>query len=157
MNIETLESIDIPLQQSQKVRKSFLFSDFSKGKHSYEAWTAMWGKENIIVFVDIPDGDTINQWVGAVNNKLLWIDENKDEITQAVIDSDIFSNIHEWSSEAVTSEDFRAGLYISELGFSFQWKQTQVYIQCDRDYFLGHCICLYLDEENRITGCGLEG
>ena len=137
--------------------KQMNIEDFKKGKSSYEARTGMWDREKIIVFVDLPDGNELSQWIGAVNNKLLWIDENKDKITQAVMDSNVFSKLHEWTTEVVTDEDFRAGLYISVLGFSFQWKKTEVYIQCDRDYFSGHCICLYLDEQNKVTSCGLEG
>jgi len=117
----------------------------------------MWGKEKVHVFVDMPDGDELSQWIGEVNKRLLWIDENRETLTRAVTDSNVFSDIHEWTSETVTAEDFRAGLYVSSLGFSFQWKQTQIYIQCDRDYFSGHCICLDLDGQNKVTGCGLEG
>ena len=138
-------------------RKPLLSSDFSKGEYSYEAKTSMWSEEKTMLFVDLPDGDELNQWIDKINKKLLWLDENRETITQAVTDSKVFSDLHIWTTEAVTAEDFRAGLFISEIGFSFQWKQAQVYIGCERDYFGDHIICLYLDEQNKVTGCGLEG
>ena len=140
--------------------KTMTVSDFQKGEFcDFESEITLWKDEDIMLWVDIPEdkNSTLEQCIDKINEILSWLDENKNVIVEAILDSNIFSNIQEWTSETVTREDFAKTLEPIELAISLKWNQTMIYVGCNQDYFNGHCICVYLNDKNEITGCGLEG
>ncbi len=140
--------------------KTLIISDFSKGEYSdFVSSISLWGEERIMLYVDIPEveNSTLEQCIDAVNEKVSWLDENKSIVVEAILHSDVFSSIQQWTSETVTRERFAEGLAMSELAISFKWNQTMIYIIDNHDYFSGHCICVYMNDKNEITGCVLEG
>jgi len=141
------------------MEKTVIISDFSKGEFcDFESSISLWEEEEVALFVDLPEveNSTLEQCIDAVNQKLSWLEENRSAIVEAILD-EIFSSIQEWTSEIVTREGFAKTLEPLELAISFKWNQTMIYIGCDQDYFSGHCFCVYVNDKNEITGCGLEG
>ena len=139
--------------------KIMTVTDFHKGNYSdFASEITLW-EEEVRLSVDIPEveNSTLEQCIEKVNQKLSWLDENKSVIVEAILDSNVFSNIQEWTSEAVTRDDFSKTLEPIELGISFKWNLMDIYIGCNQDYFSGHCICVYVNDENEVTSCGLEG
>ena len=116
------------------------------------------GEKRIRLSVDISEieNNTLGICIDAVNQKLFWLEENQSVIVAAILDEN-FSSIQEWTSEILTREDFARTLEPLELAISFKWNQTMIDVGCNQDYFSGHCFCVYVNEKNEITGCGLEG
>jgi len=139
--------------------KTLIISDFSKGQFcDFESRISLWEKEKVALSIDLPEveNSTLEQYIEAVNQKVSWLEENKSVIVEAILDEN-FSSIAEWTSETVTREDFAKTLKPLEIAISFQWNQIMIYVGCNKDYFSGHCFCVYVNEKNEITGCALEG
>ena len=116
----------------------------------------------------------------AINNRLDFIEANKDAVRQSTVDDAHLDELaEEWISElaeneddeeitledgstipaSVTPERFLASLYPVAMGFEFSEStdacQTYLEFCCEPDYFAGHRVHVGIDEENEISCDGI--
>lgn len=135
---------------------------------------------------DIFDNTKIENYIKEFKNHLLWIENNKKEIFDALIEDDMIELAEEWveSSEEriidekkvyvdgdhifklpITEEDFFSSLYFNSIGITIDEDREiadsrimiEAFIDTNPDYFAGHSIDVTVWDDYKISVNGLAG
>lgn len=121
----------------------------------------------------------IRQNIKLINEQLYWLKENNDKIKDLIVYEDYAELAESWVKDLAESKDgyyiidkqkvslpidedvFKSSLFISEIALHFQENEEipilEIYVGCEPDYFSGHIISLYADQDKNIKLGGLEG
>lgn len=164
-------------------------SDFKNDSEyiSFESKTSVWNRSNIFVYVDFPreedSNECLEKCIDAINQQLDWVESNRNNIEEALIEKDFLSLAEDWASSAeeaddeeqecyimeddqkvffpITEADFKSSLYINSISINFEesleFPVLSVYLMCNPDYFACHCIDIYIDKDKKIQSASLAG
>ena len=163
-------------------------TDFTPGKYdAFEGKTSVWGTRNVRIAVAFPneaegkEDEYLAKYLVSINEKLGWIEQNRQKVEQALLDNDIVSLAEDWASSAEEAEDEAQECYVMEDGqkvflpisdedfckslnlvtialyFDEEISNMELYLVCKPDYFACHCIMATINAENQVKCGGLAG
>ena len=135
------------------------------GEHEYEGKLCVWGEE-VTIFVDSQENQ--EKIVPFVQDKIKWIDENKDKIIDAFMEENshyievINDMIEDGEFDAeyeIDEEDFISALFINNVSLFLDEKDWSIMLdlEAEPDYLLGHLACIEIDSDYEIEFGGLNG
>ena len=157
--------------------------DFIKSSYfSFEVKVDIWKKETDL-FVDIPNNNekNIQNYLNLIQDEINWIENNKYEIKQILLEEDILELAENTSSSAhllecadeecylmddgskvyfpITKDDFLDSLYIESVSIYFDESNSstlELTLLCSPDYFRGKSLQIVIDKNKNIKFNGLE-
>lgn len=135
------------------------------GENEYEDKLCVWGEE-VTIFVDSQENQ--EKIVPFVQDKIQWIDENKDKIIDAFMEENshyievINDMIEDGEFDAeceIDEEDFISALFINNVSLFLDEKDWSIMLdlEAEPDYLLGHLACIEIDSDYEIEFGGLNG
>ena len=135
------------------------------GENEYEGKLCVWGEE-VTIFVDSQENQ--EKIVPFVQDKIRWIDANKDKIIHEFIEENshyievINDMIEDGKFDAeceIDEEDFISALFINNVSLFLDEKDWSIMLdlEAEPDYLLGHLACIEIDSDYEIEFGGLNG
>ena len=135
------------------------------GENEYEGKLRVWGEE-VTIFVDSQENQ--EKIVSFVQDKIQWIDENKDKIIDAFMEGNshyievINDMIEDGEFDAeyeIDEEDFISALFINNVSLFLDEKDWSIMLdlEAEPDYLLGHLACIEIYSDYEIEFGGLNG
>lgn len=135
------------------------------GENEYEGKLYVWGEE-VTIFVDSQENQ--EKIVSFVQDKIQWIDENKDKIIDAFMEenshyieviNDMIEDGEFDVEREIDEEDFISALFINNVSLFLDEKDWSMMLdlEADPDYLLGHLACIEIDSDYEIEFGGLNG
>ena len=135
------------------------------GEKEYEGKLCVWGEE-VTIFVDSQENQ--EKIVPFVQDKIKWIDENKDKIIDAFMEENshyievINDMIEDGEFDAgceIDEENFISALFINNISLFLDEKDWSIMLdlEAEPDYLLGHLACIEIDSDYEIEFGGLNG
>ena len=135
------------------------------GENEYEGKLCVWWEE-VTIFVDSQENQ--EKIVPFVQDKIKWIDENKDKIIDAFMEENshyievINDMIEDGEFDAkceIDEENFISALFINNVSLFLDEKDWSIMLdlEAEPDYLLGHLACIEIDSDYEIEFGGLNG
>lgn len=134
-------------------------------ENEYEGKLCVWGEE-VTIFVDSQENQ--EKIVPFVQDKIKWIDENKDKIIDVFMEENshyievINDMIEDGEFDAgceIDEENFISALFINNVSLFLDEKDWSIMLdlEAEPDYLLGHLACIEIDSDYEIEFGGLNG
>lgn len=134
-------------------------------ENEYEGKLCVWGEE-VTIFVDSQKNQ--EKIVPFVQDKIKWIDENKDKIIDVFMEENnhyievINDMIEDGEFDAkceIDEENFISALFINNVSLFLDEKDWSIMLdlEAEPDYLLGHLACIEIDSDYEIEFGGLNG
>ena len=141
----------------------------------------LWNKNDVDILIEFDDENDIDfseATLKLIEEKLNWIDKNKELISKTFIeDEGMFYGLNDEIekqlskkekakigdlefSTPLTEEEFSNSLYIIYINFYIEDKEhisCDFDLECEPDYLFGHLANIELDEDNEIIMGGING
>ena len=141
----------------------------------------LWNKNDVDILIEFDDENDIDfseATLKLIEEKLNWIDKNKELISKTFIeDEGMFYGLNDEIekqlskkekakigdlefSAPLTEEEFSNSLYIVYINFYIEDKthiSCNFDLECEPDYLFGHLANIELDEDNEILMGGING
>ena len=173
MNLKEVKNI---LKNSKYLSKVQIEDDFE-----INGIINLWNKNDVDILIEFDDENDINfseATLKLIEDKLNWIDKNKELISKTFIeDEGMFYGLNDEIEEQLskkekakigdlefsaplTEEEFSNSLYIVYINFYIEDKahiSCNFDLECEPDYLFGHLANIELDEDNEILMGGING
>ena len=173
MNLKEVKNI---LKNSKYLSKVQIEDDFE-----INGIINLWNKNDVDILIEFDDENDINfseATLKLIEDKLNWIDKNKELISKTFIeDEGMFYGLNDEIekqlskkekakigdlefSAPLTEEEFSDSLYIVYINFYIEDKahiSCNFDLECEPDYLFGHLANIELDEDNEILMGGING
>ena len=173
MNLKEVKNI---LKNSKYLSKVQIEDDFE-----INGIINLWNKNDVDILIEFDDENDINfseATLKLIEDKLNWIDKNKELISKTFIeDEGMFYGLNDEIekqlskkekakigdlefSAPLTEEEFSNSLYIVYINFYIEDKahiSCNFDLECEPDYLFGHLANIELDEDNEILMGGING
>ena len=173
MNLKEVKNI---LKNSKYLSKVQIEDDFE-----INGIINLWNKNDVDILIEFDDENDINfseATLKLIEDKLNWIDKNKELISKTFIeDEGMFYGLNDEIekqlskkekakigdlefSAPLTEEEFSNSLYIVYINFYIEDKahiSCNFDLECEPDYLFGHLANIELDEDNKILMSGING
>ena len=135
------------------------------GENEYEGKLCVCGEE-VTIFIDSQENQ--EKIVSFVQDKIKWIDENKDKIIDAFMEENSYyievinDMIEDGEFDAeceIDEEGFISALFINNVSLFLDEKDWSIMLdlEAEPDYLLGHLACIEIDSDYEIEFEGLNG
>lgn len=135
------------------------------GENEYEGKLCVW-EEEVTIFVDSQENQ--EKIVSFVQDKIQWIDKNKDKIIDAFMEEnshyiEVINDMiedDEFDAECeIDEEGFISALFINNVSLFLDEKDWSIMLdlEAEPDYLLGHLACIEIDSDYEIEFGGLNG
>jgi len=173
MNLKEVKNI---LKNSKYLSKVQIEDDFE-----INGIINLWNKNDVDILIEFDDENDIDfseATLKLIEEKLNWIDKNKELISKTFIeDEGMFYGLNDEIekqlskkekakigdlefSAPLTEEEFSNSLYIVYINFYIEDKthiSCNFDLECEPDYLFGHLANIELDEDNEILMGGING
>ena len=173
MNLKEVKNI---LKNSKYLSKAKIEDDFE-----INGSISLWGRNDVDILIEFDDENDIDfseATLKLIEEKLNWIDKNKELISKTFIeDEGMFYGLNDEIekqlskkekakigdlefSAPLTEEEFSNSLYIVYINFYIEDKahiSCNFDLECEPDYLFGHLANIELDEDNEILMGGING
>ena len=173
MNLEDVKNI---LKNSKYHSKVEIEDDFEINRI-----INLWNKNDVDILIEFDDENDIDfseATLKLIEEKLNWIDKNKELISKTFIeDEGMFYGLNDEIekqlskkekakigdlefSAPLTEEEFSNSLYITYINFYIEGEDDiscNFDLECEPDYLFGHLANIELDEDNEIIMGGING
>ena len=173
MNLKEVKNI---LKNSKYLSKAKIEDDFE-----INGSISLWGRNDVDIIIEFDDENDIDfseATLKLIEEKLNWIDKNKELISKTFIeDEGMFYGLNDEIekqlskkekakigdlefSAPLTEEEFSNSLYIVYINFYIEDKahiSCNFDLECEPDYLFGHLANIELDEDNEILMGGING
>ena len=173
MNLKEVKNI---LKNSKYLSKVQIEDDFE-----INGIINLWNKNDVDILIEFDDENDIDfseATLKLIEEKLKWIDKNKELISKTFIeDEGMFYGLNDEIekqlskkekakigdlefSAPLTEEEFSNSLYIVYINFYIEDKthiSCNFDLECEPDYLFGHLANIELDEDNEILMGGING
>ena len=172
MNLKEVKNI---LKNSKYLSKVQIEDDFE-----INGIINLWNKNDVDILIEFDDENDINfseATLKLIEDKLNWIDKNKELISKTFIeDEGMFYGLNDEIekqlskkekakigdlefSAPLTEEEFSNSLYIAYINFYIEEDNISCNfdLDCEPDYLFGHLANIELDEDNEILMGGING
>ena len=171
-----LKEIKNILKNSKYLSKAKIEDDFE-----INGSISLWGRNDVDIIIEFDDENDIDfseATLKLIEEKLNWIDKNKELISKTFIeDEGMFYGLNDEIekqlskkekakigdlefSAPLTEEEFSNSLYIVYINFYIEGKahiSCNFDLECEPDYLFGHLANIELDEDNEILMGGING
>ena len=172
MNLKEVKNI---LKNSKYLSKVQIEDDFE-----INGIINLWNKNDVDILIEFDDENDIDfseATLKLIEEKLNWIDKNKELISKTFIeDEGMFYGLNDEIekqlskkekakigdlefSAPLTEEEFSNSLYIAYINFYIEEDNVNCNfdLDCEPDYLFGHLANIELDEDNEILMGGING